>query len=63
LGTDQFENGSPRSVGLESATSIKSRNCSARKIAGRPLGLVTRSKRAKTTFVEAMQLELTTIVP
>src|SRR5512134_1179372 len=47
LGTDQLENGSPRSAGLDSATSTKSLNCSARRIAGRPLGLVTCSKLAK----------------
>src|SRR5579862_5988341 len=35
FGTDQLEKGSPRSLGLDSATSTSSRNCSARKIGGR----------------------------
>src|SRR6516225_5070003 len=44
LGTDHTENGSPRSAGLDSATSTSSRSCVARTIGGRPLGLATRSK-------------------
>src|SRR5574340_82543 len=47
FGTDQLEKGSPRSPGLDSATSTRSRNCAARKIGGRPLGLATCSKVAK----------------
>ncbi len=47
LGTDQLENGSPRSSGLDNATSTSSRNCSAFKIGGRPFGLDTCSKLEK----------------
>src|SRR5262245_19185219 len=46
LGTDQTENGSPRSAGLDSATSTNSRSCSALRIGGRPLGFDTRSNVA-----------------
>src|SRR6266436_3775627 len=46
LGTDQLENGSPRSSGLDSATSTNSRNCSDFRIGGRPFGLATCSKVA-----------------
>src|SRR5579859_618410 len=44
LETDQTENGSPRSAGLDNATSISSRSCAARRMGGRPLGLGTCSK-------------------
>src|SRR6266496_3738345 len=44
LGTDQFENGRPRSAGLERATSTSSRSCSPLKMGGRPFGLATCSK-------------------
>src|SRR5215831_14625330 len=46
LGTDQTENGNPRSEGLDKATSTSSRSCAARKMGGRPLGLGTCSKVA-----------------
>jgi hypothetical protein len=44
FGTDQFENGKPRSAGLDRATSTSSRSCSDLRIGGRPLGLGTCSK-------------------
>jgi len=47
LGTDQRENGNPRSSGLESATSTSSRSCPAWRIGGRPFGLGTCSKVLK----------------
>src|SRR5215831_3124599 len=46
LGTDQTENGNPRSEGLDKATSTNSRSCAARRIGGRPFGLGTCSKLA-----------------
>src|SRR6516225_1664810 len=46
LGTDQTENGNPRSEGLDKATSTSSRSCAARKMGGRPFGLGTCSKVA-----------------
>ncbi len=47
FGTDQLENGNPRSPGFDNATSTRSRNCSARRIGGRPFGFATCSKVAK----------------
>src|SRR5215467_2458762 len=44
LGTDQTENGNPRSEGLDKATSTSSRSCAARRMGGRPFGLGTCSK-------------------
>src|SRR5215471_17992627 len=44
LGTDQTENGNPRSEGLDNATSTNSRSCTALRMGGRPLGLGTCSK-------------------
>src|SRR3990170_8413710 len=41
FGTDHVENGSPRSAGLDRATSTSSRSCAALRIGGRPLGLET----------------------
>src|SRR5438128_644639 len=44
FGTDQAENGNPRSAGLDSATSTNSRSCAALRMGGRPFGFATRSK-------------------
>jgi len=46
LGTLQTENGNPRSRGLESATSMSSRSCSAVTIGMRPRGFDGRSNAA-----------------
>ena len=51
FGTDQLEKGSPRSRGLESATSTSSRSCSPFRIGGRPFGLGTCSKLTKPLWL------------
>src|SRR5512134_652979 len=51
FGTDQLENGSPRSSGLDRATSTSSRSCSPLRIGGRPFGLGTCSKVAKPLWL------------
>src|SRR5438876_6174122 len=53
FGTDQLEKGSPRSSGLDNATSTSSRSCSAFKIGGRPLGLDNCSKLEKPLSLKA----------
>src|SRR5262249_48295312 len=61
FGTDQFENGSPRSAGLESATSTSSRSCPARRIGGRPLGFGTRSKVLKPLSLKRLTQSYATV--
>jgi hypothetical protein len=61
FGTDQLEKGTPRSAGLDRATSTYPRNCSDLRIGGRPLGLGTCSKVLKPLLLKRLTQSYATV--